>query len=440
MRQPCRTSGIEDVATVCFTANCYRKMDIKLEKKPWYVRYRYRLAAGIVVAGGLVYATVLASGPRRLRIDPESVQVAEVKNDEFLEYVDVEGVVHPILTLMVNVRESGNVERIVAEEGSLMKQGDTILTLTNPDLMRDLEDQRDEWEKQRISYEEKTLEMEQKTLTLKQQALEAEYELSKIRKSFALEEEEYRMGVRSKAQLEVSADEYRYKLESTRLKLQGLKSDSVMTAIRKELLLNDRERERKKWERSLGRTEDLVVRAPVDGQLSFVKVTPGQQVASGENIAEVKVLDQFKIHVALSEYYVDRITAGLPASVTYQGRRYPLRVSKVVPEVKDRTFDVDLVFTGAMPDNVRLGKSFRVQIELGQPEKAVVIPCGNFYQHTGGNWIFRLNADRTRAVKVPITISRQNPRQYEITEGLQPGDWVITTGYDNFGDAEELVF
>ena len=127
------------MATVCFTANCYRKMDIKLEKKPWYVRYRYRLAAGIVVAGGLVYATVLASGPRRLRIDPESVQVAEVKNDEFLEYVDVEGVVHPILTLMVNVRESGNVERIVAEEGSLMKQGDTILTLTNPDLMRDLE-------------------------------------------------------------------------------------------------------------------------------------------------------------------------------------------------------------------------------------------------------------------------------------------------------------
>ena len=395
-------------------------MDIKLEKKPWYVRYRYRIAAGAVLVAGLVYVAALASGPQKLRIDTESVQLAEVKNDDFMEYVDVEGVVHPILTLMVNVRESGNVERIVAEEGSLMKQGDTILTLTNPDLMRDLEDQRDEWEKQRISYEEKAIEMEQKTLTL-------------------LEEEEYKMGIRSKAQLEVSADEYRYKTESTRLKLQSLKSDSAMTVIRKELLLNDRERERKKWERSVRRTEDLVVRAPVDGQLSFVKVTPGQQVASGENIAEVKVMDQFKIHASLSEYYIDRVTTGLPASVTYQGKRYPLRVSKVVPEVKDRTFDVDLVFTGEMPDNVRLGKSFRVQIELGQPEKAVVIPRGNFYQQTGGDWIFKLNADRARAVKVPITISRQNPRQYEITEGLQPGDWVITTGYDNFGDAEELI-
>lgn len=415
-------------------------MDIKLEKKPWYVRYRYRIAAGIALTAGLVYVAVLASGPRKLRIDTESVQLAEVKDDEFLEYVDVEGVVHPILTLMVNTREAGNVDRIVAEEGSLLRRGDTILTLVNPDLIRDIEDQRDEWEKQRISYEEKALEMEQKTLTLKQQALEASYELNKISKSYALEEEEYKMGIRSKAQLEVSADEYRYKTESTRLKLQSLQSDSAMTVIRKELLRNDRERERKKWERSLQRRDNLVVCAPADGQLSFVKVTPGQQVASGENIAEVKVMDQFKIRTALSEYYIDRVTTGLPASVTYQGKRYPLWVTKVVPEVKERTFDVDLVFTGEMPDNVRLGKSYRVQIELGQPEKAIVIPRGNFYQQTGGNWIFKLNADRTKAVKVPITISRQNPRQYEITEGLQPGDWVITTGYDNFGDAEELVF
>ncbi|MBD8040734.1 efflux RND transporter periplasmic adaptor subunit [Phocaeicola sp. Sa1CVN1] len=414
-------------------------MDIKLEKKPWYVRYRYRIAAGIALTAGLVYVAVLASGPRKLRIDTESVQLAEVKDDEFLEYVDVEGVVHPILTLMVNTREAGNVDRIVAEEGSLLRRGDTILTLVNPDLIRDIEDQRDEWEKQRISYEEKALEMEQKTLTLKQQALEASYELNKISKSYALEEEEYKMGIRSKAQLEVSADEYRYKTESTRLKLQSLQSDSAMTVIRKELLRNDRERERKEWERSLQRRDNLVVCAPADGQLSFVKVTPGQQVSSGENIAEVKVMDQFKIRTALSEYYIDRVTTGLPASVTYQGKRYPLRVTKVVPEVKERTFDVDLVFTGEMPDNVRLGKSYRVQIELGQPEKAIVIPRGNFYQQTGGNWIFKLNADRTKAVKVPITISRQNPRQYEITEGLQPGDWVITTGYDNFGDAEELI-
>lgn len=415
-------------------------MDIKLEKKPWYIRYRYYLAGAFLVCCGPIYVIVLASGPRRLRINAEHIQIEEVKQADFMEYVDVEGIVHPILTIIVNTREAGNVDQIIGEEGSLLKKGDTILTLTNPNLMREIEDQQDEWEKQRISYQEKALEMEQKSLTLKQQTLEAEYELNKIRKSFSLEKEEYAMGIRSKAQLEVSEDEYRYKTESTRLKLKSLQSDSSMTVIRKELLQNDRDREEKKLIRSRQRIEDLVVRSPIDGQLSFVKVTPGQQVAAGENIAEVKVMDQFKIHTSLSEYYIDRVTTGLPAAITYQGKRYPLKISKVIPEVKDRLFEVDLVFTGEMPENVRLGKSFRVQIELGQPEQALVVPRGNFYQQTGGQWIYKVNADKTRAVKVPVTIGRQNPRQYEITEGLQPGDLVIVSGYDTFGEAEELVF
>lgn len=415
-------------------------MDIKLEKKPWYIRYRYYLAGAFLVCCGLIYVIVLASGPRRLRINAEHIQIEEVKQADFMEYVDVEGIVHPILTIIVNTREAGNVDQIIGEEGSLLKKGDTILTLTNPNLMREIEDQQDEWEKQRISYQEKALEMEQKSLTLKQQTLEAEYELNKIRKSFSLEKEEYAMGIRSKAQLEVSEDEYRYKTESTRLKLKSLQSDSSMTVIRKELLQNDRDREEKKLIRSRQRIEDLVVRSPIDGQLSFVKVTPGQQVAAGENIAEVKVMDQFKIHTSLSEYYIDRVTTGLPAAITYQGKRYPLKISKVIPEVKDRLFEVDLVFTGEMPENVRLGKSFRVQIELGQPEQALVVPRGNFYQQTGGQWIYKVNANKTRAVKVPVTIGRQNPRQYEITEGLQPSDLVIVSGYDTFGEAEELVF
>ena len=150
-------------------------------------------------------------------------------------------------------------------------------------------------------------------------------------------------------------------------------------------------------------------------------------------------IDEENLHTSLSEYYIDRITTGLPATVNYQGKKYPLKITKVVPEVKDRMFDVDLVFTGDMPDNVRVGKSFRVQIELGQPERALIIPRGNFYQSTGGQWIYKVNASKTKAIRVPLSIGRQNPQQYEITEGLQTGDWVITTGYDTFGDAEELI-
>lgn len=414
-------------------------MDIKIEKKPWYIRHRYYLLGGTAFVIFLIYVISLSFGPRKLRIETDNIQIAEVKNDKFMEYVDVEGLVQPILTIKINTREAGSVERIIGEEGTMMEKGDSILVLSNPDLLRSIEDQRDEWEKQRITYKEKEIEMEQKSLTLKQQTLQTQYEMNRLTKSFALDKEEYKMGIKSKAQLEVSEDEYNYKLQNSALQMESLRHDSAVTLIRKDLLKNDLEREQKKFTRSLERMNNLVVTAPIAGQLSFVKVTPGQQVASGESIAEIKVLDQYKIHTSLSEYYIDCITTGLPATINYQGKRYPLKITKVVPEVKDRMFDVDLIFTGEMPDNVRVGKSFRVQIELGQPEQAIVIPRGNFYQVTGGQWVYKVNASKTKAIKVPLTIGRQNPQQYEITEGLQPGELVVVTGYDTFGDAEELI-
>ena len=412
-------------------------MDIKIEKKPWYIRYRYYLMAGGAFVIFLIYVISLSLGPRKLRVETENIQIAEVKNGKFMEYVDVEGLVQPILTIQVNTREAGSVDRIVAEEGMTMKKGDTILVLANPDLLREIEDQRDEWENQRYTYKEREIEMEQKSLALKQQALQAQYEMSRLEKSFGLEEEEYKMGIKSKAQLEVSEAEYKYNLKKTALQMESLSHDSAMTIIRKELLHNEMERGQKKFQRSMERLEGLVVRAPIDGQLSYVKATPGQQVASNANIAEIKVLDQFKIHTQLSEYYIDRITTGLPATVNYQGKRYPLKLTKVVPEVKARMFDVDLVFVGEMPENVRVGKSFRVQIELGQPEDALVMPRGNFYQATGGQWVYKIIGDK--AIRTPLTIGRQNPQQYEVTEGLQAGDQVIVTGYDTFGEAEELI-
>ena len=139
------------------------------------------------------------------------------------------------------------------------------------------------------------------------------------------------------------------------------------------------------------------------------------------------------------EYYIDRVTTGLPAHIAQQDRTFPLRISRVVPEVKDRQFACDLLFTADKPSNLRLGKSFRVQIELGKPEKALVIPQGDFYRHTAGRWIYRLAPDGRTARRTPIEIGRQNPKQYEVVAGLQPGDRVIVSGYDKLGDAEELV-
>ena len=183
-------------------------MDIQLEKKPWYIRYRYYLLGGVAFLALLIYVVILSLGPRRLRVSMEDIQICEVKNDKFLEYVDVEGLVQPILTILVNAGEAGSVQRIVAEEGSLLQQGDTILVLENPELLRNIEDQRDEWEKQLITYQEKEIEMEQQRITLQKQALQTEYELESLRKTFRLDQEEYAMGVKSKAQLEVAEAEY----------------------------------------------------------------------------------------------------------------------------------------------------------------------------------------------------------------------------------------
>ena len=289
-------------------------MDIIRKKKPWYFKYRYYLILGTILLVGFIYLIILALGPSRIYIDTDKVQIAEVRYGDFVEYVDVEGIVQPIFTLMVNADEEGNIERIVAEEGGLLNKGDTILTLTNRNLMHEIEDLRDEWNKQRISFQEKQLEMEQKSLTLKQQMLEATYELKKVEKNYALEKEEFSMGIRSKAQLEVAKDEYQYKTASTNLKIQSLQSDSAMTIVRKELLRNDYNREQKKWERYLQRTGNLVVRAPIDGQLSLIKVIPGQRVNAGENVAEIKILSQFKVHALSRKTVYTKSKQGCPGS------------------------------------------------------------------------------------------------------------------------------
>lgn len=414
-------------------------MDIQLKPKPWYIKYRYYIVAGVAFLAFVVYVITLIVGPRQLSIDAENYKIVEVENGHFMEYVDVEGITQPILTLQINTMESGFVSRIVAEEGAILNEGDTILVLTNPELLRSIEDEHDSWQNSQRNYREQEIEMEQKSITLRQQALDASHQMARLDKSLKQSREEYRMGIKSKAELEVEEEEYEYQKQKTQLQMQSLRHDSIATRLRREMVVANREAEDKKLSRANNRTNGLVVRAPISGQLSYLAVTPGQQVSMGMSIGQIKDLSQYKVHTSLNEYYIDRITAGLPAKISYQDKTFPLSISRVVPEVKERSFDVDLVFSGQKPSNIRLGKSYRVQIELGKPERAIIIPRGDFYQHTGGRWIYRLTSDGKKATKVEIEIGRQNPQHYEIVDGLNEGDRVIVSGYDKFGDVEELV-
>lgn len=414
-------------------------MDIKREKKHFLLRNKYFIIGGALLLILIIYISVVSVGPSKLRQEIENLQISEVKEDKFREYLDLEGVAQPKLTVKLNSYESGIVDRIVAEEGNILKKGDTVLVLTNPELIKTIEDERDNLEKQRISYQEKLLQMEQKTSELKRNTLKTIYDLKRLSKQYELDKEEYAIGIRSKAQLDVSADEYAYNQRNAQLLLQELQQDSVKNVIQKDLLIRDMEREEKKYIRSRDRLDNLIVRAPIDGQLSFLSIIPGEKVNAGINIGELKEMNSMKITASVSEYYIDRISLGLPASITYRDEKYPLVISKVNPEIKDRNFLVDLLFTDRIPDNIRIGKTCRLQIEMGQPENALVIHKGNFFLSTGGQWIFKLSRDENKAIRTNIVIGRQNPLQYEIIEGLAPGDKVIISGYDNFADVQELI-
>lgn len=415
-------------------------MDIKLKKRPWYIRNRYYLLGGTALTAFIIFNICTMLGPQTKYTDEKEVEVAEAKFEEFGEYVDVEGIVQPILNIKVNSREGGTIKQIVAREGEILDAGDTIIVIDNPELLRNIEEERLAWEKQLTNHRLQNFQMEQKSLTLRQQVLQAEYELSRLNKSHELDKEEASMGIKSKAQLQASEEEYSFNVQKTRLMLESLKHDSAVNIIQQSLLDNELESGRKKFQRATERTTDLVVRSPAKGQLSFVAATLGQRISTGESIAEINILDDYKVKASLSEYYIDRITTGLPASISYQGRKFPMRISRVVPEVKERTFTVELVFTEEKPENARVGKSYRIQIELGKPEKALVIPRGDFYSYSGGRYVYKLNAAGTTAVRTPITIGRQNPKQFEVVEGLQAGDRIILSDYASFGEAERIKF
>ncbi len=414
-------------------------MDIKLPPRKWYVRYRLHILAGILAVGLIVLLIKVSTGPKIIRINADSVQIAHVTAGEFLEYVNAEGTLQPIQTVKVYTREGGFVESLPLQDGALVRKGDTIMILSDPELLRTIETARENWRKQNRNFRTSMIEMDQRRITLAQNILQTKYELKRLEKEHSLALEEYRMGIRSRAQLEVADEEYNYKMETVRLQLESRRQDSILNTIRMEALEDELEESRRQLLNTESRLNDLIVTAPADGQLSGLSLEPSQRISSGTAIADIKRMDQFRMRLSINEFYIDKITVGQPATITYEKRNYPMTISSTVPEIKGGSFDVYLVFTDSMPDNARIGKSYQARIEMGGQAQSLIVPKGNFYNYTHGSWVFKVNAQHTHAVRVPVSIGRQNPRHFEILEGLEPGDEIIITGYDRIADADEVV-
>ena len=415
-------------------------MDIKLPKKPWYVKYRMYIIGGMVLAGLIVYAFVLQLGPRTLKVKIAEEQIVTVSEGDFLEYIDVNGVVCPATSMRVNAKEGGMMERICCHNGDILKRGDTILILSNPKVLEEMAAERQSYELQQMQHRQQLIEMQQKSITLRSQALQANFELKKISKDFELAKEEARMGVRSKAQLEVASDEYEYNHRRTLLNIESLHQDSVLNVIGRQLIQHQMAIEAQKLENSNKRRDALVILAPTDGQIGNLNATIGAQVSAGEQVGEIGVLTDYKVTAQLNEYYIDRIQTGLSATAILKGHKYAFEVSHTTPQVQEHSFAVEL---RPVPDTSqgerekwRMGQTLRLQIELGKPERRLIIPRGNFYSQTSGQWVMKVDEKGHSARRVPIKLGRQNTEHYEVISGLNPGDKILINGYDAFGDAE----
>jgi len=414
-------------------------MDVKLPPKKWYIKYRIHIVAGLLGIGLIVMLIKVSTGPKIIRINSDSVQTATVINGEFSEYVNADGTLQPIQTIKVYTREGGFVDRLLVQDGALVHKGDTLMILSDPDLMRTIESERDKWRKQNRSYRTSMIEMDQRRLSLAQSILQTKYELKRLEKEHNLALEEYRMGIRSRAQLDVADEEYNYKMETVRLQLESRRQDSILNAIRQEALQDELAEAQRQLVKTEERLNDLIVTAPADGQLSGLALEPSQRISAGTAIADIKRMDQFRMRLSINEFYIDKITVGQPATITYEKKTYPMTISNTVPEIKGGSFDVFLVFTDSMPDNARIGKTYQARIEMGGQAQSIIVSKGNFYNYTHGSWVFKVDKSHTHAVRVPVSIGRQNPRHFEILEGLNPGDEIIITGYDRIADADEVV-
>ena len=420
------------------------------------------LLGGVVLLALVVYALILQLGPRTLEVEIADGQMAVVTEGEFLEYIDVNGVVCPATSMRVNATEGGTVERICCHNGDVLRRGDTILVLSNPKVLEEMAAERQNYDLQQMQHRQQLIEMQQKSITLRSQALQADFELKKMAQDYELAEEEARMGVKSQAQLKVAKDEYEYNRRRTLLNIESLHQDSVLNVISRQLIQQQMAMEAQKLENSNRRREALVIVAPTDGQIGNLNAVIGGQVTAGEQVGEIGVLTDYKVTARLNEYYIDRVQSGLPATAELKGRKYSFEVSRTTPLVKEHSFEISLtpnpspkergVYTNAARkgnhspllgrgvggEALRPGQTLRLQIELGKPERRLIIPRGNFYAQTGGQWMMQVDESGRRARRVPIKLGRQNTEHYEVISGLRAGDRVLISGYEAFGNAEVL--
>jgi len=413
-------------------------MDRVIEKKPNTLK-KIALITGAATAGVLlIYNLLFAEHSSKLNVDSERITLGRVQSGMFQEFIAIDGSVDPLKTFYLDIIEGGRVENIFTDDGRMVEKGDTILKLSNTTLQID-------FMTRETQLYDLMNERQNSEITMKQDLIRRQNELAEIEYSLALAERKYsrnKMLIAEKVipqeEFNASKDEYQYLSKRKMLADRSVKQDAQLMEDRLRQLDMSIRRMQANIDMARRTLNNLYVIAPITGQLSTLKAEVGESKSPGENIGQIDDLNGYKVKANIDEHYISRVYPGLQGTFDFNGKTYPVKVAKVFPEVQNNTFQVDMEFAEGAPAGIRRGQTLQIKLNLNDGGKAVLIPRGGFYQSTGGNWIFVVDQSGQFATKRNIKLGRQNPNHYEVLDGLQPGEQVVVSSYDSYGDIDRL--
>lgn len=417
-------------------------MDIRIEKKKG-LRALFTKRGIPYLAGALfllfVVWLLVRDNSSTLRVDARTISVGTVARGEFNDYIRVTGQVQPITTVQLSPLEAGIVERLVVEEGASVRKGDVLVELSNTSLTLEILNSEAELAEKQNILRNTLISMEQQKLDLRLDKVQLDLDVERKRRTWQQNEELYRSNLIAREDWLQSKEDYELAAKKRELNIERQIQDSLYRTVQIEQMEDNLANMKRNMELIRQRIGNLQVKSPIDGEVGLLDVVLGQSVSSGQKIGQVNDLSDYKVEAQIDESYIDRVRAGLDATFERQDTAFTMRLRKVYPEVRNGQFRADFTFVGAHPRNIRSGQTYYLHLELGQPTDAVIIPRGSFYQSTGGAWIYVVAPEGDRAYKRRIRIGRQNPQYYEVLEGLEPGERVIVSGYENYGANDVLI-
>jgi len=415
------------------------KMDKPIErKKGLKPKHLWYIGLGLAFML-LVYMAFFTDRTSTYKVEKDKLIIETVTQGQFNDYITVTGAVEPISTIRLDAQEGGRVEEKLIEEGAMVKKGDVILKLSNPDLYLNILSSEGQLAEKENFLRNTQITMEQEKLSIKREILNLKYDIERKQRTFHQNELLIKDSLVSREEFIRSKEDLDMAIQSRDLFMERQKQDSLFRTVNVETIKSDLANMRKNLSLVKERVKNLDVSAPVNGELGLLTPEVGQSIGKGENMGQINVLTSYKVTAQIDEHYIDRIRTQLTAKLDRQGSEFDLNVRRVYPEVRNGTFKIDMIFQGKMPENIRTGQTYYISLQLGQPKDAILVPIGGFFQETGGQWIFVVDKSGSFAVKRNISVGRKNPKYYEVLDGLQPDEKVIISGYETFGKNEKLI-